>query len=91
MKKGRESIAKQAMPMILRRYRDAAGLSQQQLADIADVSKGFISGLEGGRSVPNVDMLITLAKACGVRPGEMLDAVVDEAEKRRAAATKAPC
>lgn len=36
---------------------------------------------EGGRSVPNVDMLITLARAFGVRPGERLDAVVDETEK----------
>lgn len=55
--------------MILRRYRDAAGLPQQQLADYAEVSKGSISALEGGRSVPNVDMLITLARAFGVRPG----------------------
>lgn len=30
------------MPMILRRYRDAAGLPQQQLADYAEVSKGSI-------------------------------------------------
>ena len=51
--------------MILRRYRDAAGLPQQQLADYAEVSKGSISALEGGRSVPNVDMLITLARAFG--------------------------
>ena len=43
-------------------------------------SKGSISALEGGRSVPNVDMLITLARAFGVRPGERLDAVVDETE-----------
>ena len=76
------------MPMILRRYRDAAGLSQQQLADYAEVSKGFISALEGGRSVPNVDMLITLARAFGVRPGELLDAVVEETEKRSAATVK---
>lgn len=81
MKKESGSITKQAEPLILRRYRDAAGLSPQQLADFADVSKGFISALEGGRSVPNVGMLITLAKACGVRPGEMPDAVADEAEK----------
>ena len=65
------------MPMILRRYRDAAGLPQQQLADYAEVSKGSISAREGGRSVPNVDMLITLARAFG----ERLDAVVDETEK----------
>ena len=81
MKNERTKITKHVMPMILRRYRDAAGLPQQQLADYAEVSKGFISALEGGRSVPNVDMLITLARAFGVRPGERLDAVVDETEK----------
>ena len=51
-------------------------------------SKGFISVLEGGHSVPNVDMLITLARAFGVRPGALLDAVVDETEKRNAATVK---
>lgn len=70
------------MPIIIRKYRDAAGLSQQELADYADVSKGFVSALEGGRSVPNLEMLLSIAKACGVRPGEMLDAVVKAAEKQ---------
>ena len=81
MNNGCGKIAKHVMPMILRRYRDAGGLPQQQLADYAEVSKGSISALEGGRSVPNVDMLITLARAFGVRHGERLDAVVDETEK----------
>jgi len=76
-----EKIAKQYMPGILRRYRDAAGLSQQDLVDIVGISKGFYSSLEMGRRVPNLDMLIKIAKACGVRPGEMLDAVVEAAEK----------
>ena len=88
MKNERTKITKHVMPMILRRYRDAAGLPQQQLADSADVSKGSISAREGGRSVPNVDMLITLARAFGVRPGALLDAVVDETEKRNAATVK---
>ena len=79
MKSERTEITKHVMPMILRHYRDAAGLPQQQLADYAEVSKGSISAREGGRSVPNVDM--TLARAFGFRPGERLDAVVDETEK----------
>ena len=70
------------MPSIIRRYRDAAGLSQQQLAAHVDVSKGFISALEGGRNMPNVEMLIRIANVCGVRPGEMLDALVEAAGKR---------
>ena len=77
-----EKIARRFMPGILRRYRDAAGLSQQDLVNIVGVSKGFYSSLEMGKRVPNLDMLIKIARACGVRPGEMLDAVVDAAEKK---------
>lgn len=74
-------IAKRFMPQIIRRYRDAAGLSQQQLADFTGVSKGFISALEGGRSIPNLDMLLRIAKALRLRPGLLVDALQEEAEK----------
>lgn len=79
-----EKIARRYMPSILRRYRDVAGLSQQDIVNIVGISKGFYSSLEMGRRVPNLDMLIKIAKACGVRPGEMLDAVVEAAEKEDA-------
>lgn len=75
-----ENISHKHMPAILRRYRDAAGLSQQDLVNIVGISKGFYSSLERGKRVPNVDMLIKIARACGVRPGEMLDALVEAAE-----------
>ena len=78
-----ERIAKKFMPDIIRRYRRLAELSQQQLADSVGVSKGFISALEGGRSVPNLDMLVQLADALGVRPGELVDAMVIAADKNR--------
>ncbi len=76
-----EKIAKRYMPGILRRYRDDADLSQQDLVNIVGVSKGFYSSLEGGKRVPNLDMLVRIARALGVRPGEMLDAMVAESEK----------
>lgn len=79
-----ERIAKKHMPGIIRRYRALAGLSQQQLADSMGVSKGFISALEGGRSVPNLDMLVVLASALNVRPGELVDAMVEAAGKAEA-------
>ena len=56
-------------------------MSQQALADSVGVSKGFVSALEGGRSVPNLDMLVLLAQALNVRPGSLVDAMVEEAEK----------
>jgi len=76
-----EKIARLFMPGILKRYRSLAGMSQQALADSVGVSKGFVSALEGGRSVPNLDMLVLLAAALNVRPGVLVDAMVAEAEK----------
>lgn len=76
-----EKITRRFMPDVLRRYRDNAGLSQQELADSIGVSKGFISALEGGRSVPNLDRLIQIADALQVSPGELVNAMLEDAAK----------
>ena len=85
-----DRIAKKHMPGIIRRYRALAGLSQQQLADSMGVSKGFISALEGGRSVPNLDMLVVLASALNVRPGELVDAMVEAAGRAEEMSERVP-
>ena len=85
-----DRIAKKHMPGIIRRYRALAGLSQQRLADSMGVSKGFVSALEGGRSVPNLDMLVVLAAALNVRPGELVDAMVEAAGRAEARAGLRP-
>ena len=77
-----EKITRQFMPGIIRRYRDKAGLSQQQAADAAGISKGYLNGMERGQDMVNVDMLVKLARVYGARPGEMLDAMVDESERQ---------
>ena len=74
-------MAKQYMPIVLRRYRDAAGLSQQELVNRVGISKGFYSSLEMGKRAPSIDMLVRIAMALDVRPGDMLEAMVREAEK----------
>ena len=76
-----EKITRRFMPDVLRRYRDNAGLSQQELSDSIGVSKGFISALEGGRSVPNLDRLIQIADALQVSPGELVNAMLEDAAK----------
>jgi transcriptional regulator with XRE-family HTH domain len=45
----------------LRRYREAVGKTQEQLADEAEVERSRISKLEGGRINPS---LLTLATLC---------------------------
>ena len=69
------------MPGVLKRRRNASGLSQQQLAGSVDVSKDFIFAFEGGRSVPNLDMLVLRTEALGVRPGELVNEMAAAAEK----------
>lgn len=71
-----EQIIKTYFKDVLREYRLKSGMTQEQLAGLVDVSKGFLGMMETGERWPNVDMMIRLAEAMRVRPGEMLDAVV---------------
>ena len=40
------------------------------------ISTGFLGNMETGHKWPNIDMLIRLAEALNIRPGEMTDALV---------------
>lgn len=66
---------------VLRRYRQASGLTQEQISGFLGVSRGFYSLLEVGKKWPNVDMILRIAEVLNVRPGELVDALADEAKK----------
>lgn len=55
----------------LRRYREAAGLSQMELADRAGVSRQLVGAAEAGRNTPRVDAGLALADALGVTVEEL--------------------
>lgn len=76
-----DTLAKTFMPAVIRRYRDAVGLSQQELADRVGIAKSYVSSLELGYRAPNLNLLVKIARSLGVRPGELVDAMVDDAEK----------
>lgn len=76
-----DNLAKTFMPGVIRRYRDKAGLSQQELADRVGIAKSYISSLELGYRAPNLNVLVKIASSLGVRAGELVDAMVEEAEK----------
>ena len=76
-----DKLAKTFMPAVIRRYRDAAGLSQQELADRVGIAKSYVSSLELGYRAPNLNLLVKIASSLGVRPGELIDAMVDDAER----------
>lgn len=50
----------------LKEKRELAGLSQVQLAEKVDVSRGYITALEGGTRTPSVELVDSLAEALGL-------------------------
>lgn len=56
----------------LRLYRNQADLSQEALADAAEIDRTYVSGLERGVRNPTVAVLAKLATALGVKPHELL-------------------
>jgi transcriptional regulator with XRE-family HTH domain len=57
----------------VRAKRKEAGLSQEKLAEKADLSTVFISRIERGRESPTVDNLVKIARALGVRVRDLVD------------------
>jgi transcriptional regulator with XRE-family HTH domain len=60
----------------LRRHRDAAGLSQEALADICDLHRTEISLLERCKRSPRLETIIILSRGLGLSaPTELLDGI----------------
>lgn len=57
----------------LRRLREERELSQQQLADIADVAKITVQRIENAKFTVTLDVMVSLAKALKVPMRELAD------------------
>lgn len=56
----------------LRRLRHIRGLSQEELADRADINRNYVGMLERAENAATVDMLEKIAEVLGVDPAELL-------------------
>lgn len=56
----------------LRRYRHAAKLSQEDLADRAGVDRTYVSSLERSKYAAGIDVVDRIAKVLGVEASELL-------------------
>jgi transcriptional regulator with XRE-family HTH domain len=56
----------------LRRAREEAGLSQEQLARATGIDRAYISELERDKNSPTVDRLVKLSRAMGIRASVLL-------------------
>ena len=68
-----DKLAKTFMPAVIRRYRDAAGLSQQELADQVGISKSYVSSRELEYRAPSLNLPVKIAQSLNVRPCKMVD------------------
>jgi transcriptional regulator with XRE-family HTH domain len=59
----------------LLRYRKAADLSQDLLADLAAIHRTEISQLERGLRIPRADTLVKLCVSLEVDPNELLEGI----------------
>jgi transcriptional regulator with XRE-family HTH domain len=66
------SPAHAALGEAIRRSREEQGLSQEQLADAADLHITHIGGLERGVRNPSYATLLCLSRALKLRPGELV-------------------
>jgi transcriptional regulator with XRE-family HTH domain len=57
---------------LIRRTREAADLSQEELADKAKLHRTHISLIERGRRSVRVETIAKLAHALGVQPGQLM-------------------
>lgn len=59
----------------LRRARLAAGMSQEELADVAGIDRTYVSALERCRYAASIDVMERLATALRVAPATLLEDV----------------
>lgn len=57
----------------VRKRRRVRGWTQEQLAERAGVAAIHVGFVERGENVPKLTLSLRIAKALGVRPGELID------------------
>ncbi len=76
-----QGITQRHFQHVLRRYRLAAGLTQEHLSEKIGISLGFYSMMEIGQKWPNINMLFRIAASLGKRQGELIDGLEKKAKK----------
>lgn len=62
----------QAFGTVLRRRRRALGLTQEQLAEAAELHVNHVSFLERGMRTPSLDVVLQLAQGLGISGSELV-------------------
>lgn len=73
---------KRIVGQILARLRREAGITQEKLAEIAEIERGYVSLIERGLRMPTVDTVFRLCRGLDCRPSELIQAVETQVGKK---------
>jgi len=62
----------QSISQTLIKYRHLSQLSQEELADMADIHRTYVSQIERGLKMPTLAILFKIAKALKVNPSDLI-------------------
>jgi transcriptional regulator with XRE-family HTH domain len=57
----------------IQKLREARGMTQEQLASKAGLSRGYLARLETARQDPRLSIVVKLARALRVKPSNLID------------------
>lgn len=70
---------KKAIGKRIKEYREKRGLTQEALAELVDLSTGYLSAVERGVGLPSVETLVAIMNCIGASADQIFADVVENA------------
>ena len=67
--------------MVIQRYREKKGLSQEVLSSFADIGRTHLSAIERGTRKPTLETFFKISEALEMNASDLMKAIEDEIKK----------
>lgn len=71
-------IVEKQFGIVLRKYREMIGISQEDLALRCDLDRTYISLLERGKRNPTIKVVFSIAAGLNVKPSQLIKEIEDK-------------